>query len=68
MCPAVPCADVLRALSVPCRRAVPWGACSQLVEELLAFWSLEDYETTLEELEEALIVSERGVMMRTDAC
>lgn len=29
----------------------------QLVEELLAFWSLEDYETTLEELEEVLIVS-----------
>ncbi len=28
----------------------------QLVDELLAFWSLEDYETTLEELEEALIV------------
>ncbi|KIY92346.1 chloroplast SRP receptor [Monoraphidium neglectum] len=27
-----------------------------LVEELLTFWSLEDYETTLEELEEALIV------------
>ena len=24
----------------------------QLVDELLAFWSLEDYETTLEELEE----------------
>lgn len=30
---------------------------SQLVEELLAFWSLEDYENTLEELEEVLIVS-----------
>jgi hypothetical protein len=29
----------------------------QLVEELLTFWSLEDYEDTLEELEEALIVS-----------
>lgn len=29
----------------------------QLVEELLTFWSLEDYETTLEELEEVLIVS-----------
>jgi hypothetical protein len=29
---------------------------SQLVEELLTFWSLEDYEDTLEELEEALIV------------
>jgi hypothetical protein len=28
-----------------------------LVEELLTFWSLEDYESTLEELEEALIVS-----------
>ena len=31
----------------------------QLVEELLTFWSLEDYEDSLEELEEALIVSER---------
>jgi hypothetical protein len=30
----------------------------QLVEELLTFWSLEDYEDSLEELEEALIVSE----------
>jgi hypothetical protein len=29
----------------------------QLVEELLTFWSLEDYEQTLEELEEVLIVS-----------
>lgn len=29
----------------------------QLVEELLTFWSLEDYEDSLEELEEALIVS-----------
>lgn len=29
----------------------------QLVDELLAFWTLEDYEDTLEELEEALIVS-----------
>lgn len=28
-----------------------------LVDELLTFWTLEDYETTLEELEEALIVS-----------
>lgn len=27
------------------------------MEELLAIWSLEDYETTLEELEEVLIVS-----------
>jgi hypothetical protein len=27
-----------------------------LVDELLTFWTLEDYETTLEELEEALIV------------
>jgi hypothetical protein len=32
---------------------------AQLVEELLTFWSLEDYEDSLEELEEALIVSER---------
>lgn len=31
--------------------------CTQLVDELLAFWSLEDYEESLEELEEALIVS-----------
>jgi hypothetical protein len=30
----------------------------QLVEELLTFWSLEDYEDSLEELEEALIVSD----------
>ena len=29
----------------------------QLVDELLAIWSLEDYEDTLEELEEVLIVS-----------
>lgn len=29
----------------------------QLVDELLAFWSLEDYEERLEELEEVLIVS-----------
>ena len=29
---------------------------SQLVEELLAFWSLEDYEASMEELEEVLIV------------
>lgn len=36
----------------------PCAVCpSQLVDELLAFWSLEDYETALEELEEALIVS-----------
>ena len=32
----------------------------QLVDELLAFWSLEDYETTLEELEEALITADFG--------
>jgi len=31
-----------------------------LVEELLAFWSLEDYEARLEELEEALIASDFG--------
>jgi fused signal recognition particle receptor len=31
-----------------------------LVEELLAFWSLEDYEAQLEELEEALIASDFG--------
>eukprot|EP00879_Flechtneria_rotunda_P010476 GHRR01010952.1.p1 GENE.GHRR01010952.1~~GHRR01010952.1.p1 ORF type:complete len:314 (+),score=93.94 GHRR01010952.1:233-1174(+) len=31
-----------------------------LVEELLTFWSLEDYETTLEELEEALITADFG--------
>ena len=31
-----------------------------LVEELLAFWSLEDYEQGLEELEEALIASDFG--------
>jgi fused signal recognition particle receptor len=31
-----------------------------LVEELLAFWSLEDYEEQLEELEEALIASDFG--------
>jgi fused signal recognition particle receptor len=31
-----------------------------LVEELLAFWSLEDYESQLEELEEALIASDFG--------
>jgi fused signal recognition particle receptor len=30
------------------------------VDELLAFWSLEDYETTLEELEEALITADFG--------
>jgi hypothetical protein len=30
-----------------------------LVEELLTFWSLEDYESTLEELEEGLIVRRR---------
>jgi fused signal recognition particle receptor len=30
-----------------------------LVEELITFWSLEDYEKTLEELEEGLIVSGR---------
>lgn len=29
----------------------------QLVEELLNIWSLDDYEQTLEELEEVLIVS-----------
>jgi hypothetical protein len=29
------------------------------VEELLTFWSLEDYEDQLEELEEALIVRGR---------
>lgn len=29
----------------------------QLVEELLNIWSLDDYEDTLEELEEVLIVS-----------
>lgn len=33
-----------------------WPRVMQLVEELLTFWSLEDYESTLEELEEALIV------------
>ena len=32
----------------------------QLVDELLAFWTLEDYETTLEELEEALITADFG--------
>ena len=31
-----------------------------LVEELLTFWSLEDYENTLEELEEALITADFG--------
>eukprot|EP00195_Chlamydomonas_chlamydogama_P017732 CAMPEP_0202891100 /NCGR_PEP_ID=MMETSP1392-20130828/1267_1 /ASSEMBLY_ACC=CAM_ASM_000868 /TAXON_ID=225041 /ORGANISM="Chlamydomonas chlamydogama, Strain SAG 11-48b" /LENGTH=365 /DNA_ID=CAMNT_0049574775 /DNA_START=27 /DNA_END=1124 /DNA_ORIENTATION=- len=31
-----------------------------LVDELLAFWSLEDYEETLEELEEALITADFG--------
>eukprot|EP00877_Chromochloris_zofingiensis_P008011 jgi/Chrzof1/3463/Cz12g26150.t1_FTSY[v5.2] len=31
-----------------------------LVEELLTFWSLEDYEETLEELEEALIAADFG--------
>uniref|UniRef100_A0A7S0RKM6 SRP54-type proteins GTP-binding domain-containing protein n=1 Tax=Chlamydomonas leiostraca TaxID=1034604 RepID=A0A7S0RKM6_9CHLO len=31
-----------------------------LVEELLAIWSLEDYETTLEELEEVLIAADFG--------
>lgn len=31
-----------------------------LVEELLAFWSLEDYEDALEELEEALIAADFG--------
>eukprot|EP00775_Hariotina_reticulata_P014342 gene14342-14438_t len=31
-----------------------------LVEELLTFWSLEDYEDTLEELEEALITADFG--------
>ena len=29
---------------------------SQVVEELFAYWSLEDADDTLEELEEALIV------------
>lgn len=38
----------------------PLQATLQLVEELLAFWSLEDYESTLEELEEVLIVSGAG--------
>jgi hypothetical protein len=33
----------------------------QLVEELLTFWSLEDYEDQLEELEEALIVRTWGL-------
>jgi hypothetical protein len=33
---------------------------TQLVEELLTFWSLEDYEDQLEELEEALIVRGRA--------
>lgn len=37
----------------------------QLVDELLAFWSLEDYEEGLAELEEALIVSEQ-MQMRAD--
>lgn len=31
-----------------------------LVDELLAFWTLEDYETTLEELEDALITADFG--------
>ncbi|KAI8464932.1 MAG: chloroplast SRP receptor [Monoraphidium minutum] len=31
-----------------------------LVEELLTFWSLEDYEATLEELEEVLITADFG--------
>ncbi|KAG1662202.1 hypothetical protein FOA52_015828 [Chlamydomonas sp. UWO 241] len=31
-----------------------------LVDELLAFWTLEDYEDTLEELEEALITADFG--------
>lgn len=31
--------------------------CPQLVDEMLALWSLEDYEDSLEELEEVLIVS-----------
>ena len=30
------------------------------MDELLAFWTLEDYETTLEELEEALITADFG--------
>jgi hypothetical protein len=42
----------------PLTRCAP-APLPQLVEELLTFWSLEDYETTLEELEEVLIVSAR---------
>ena len=34
---------------------------SQVVEELFAYWSLEDADDTLEELEEALIVSLSGL-------
>lgn len=58
-CKTPPCCTLLLPLSFPasphisCLRCVP----AQLVDELLAFWTLEDYETTLEELEEALIVS-----------
>lgn len=35
-------------------------ASTQLVDELLAFWSLEDYEGALEELEEGLIAADFG--------
>ncbi len=31
-----------------------------MVDELLAIWSLDDYEETLEELEEALIAADFG--------
>jgi hypothetical protein len=39
-----------------------------LVEELLTFWSLEDYESTLEDLEEALIVSSRSTTATMLTC
>ena len=35
----------------------------QVVEELFAYWSLEDADDTLEELEEALIVSMPGLQL-----
>jgi hypothetical protein len=58
-CAALPCADTVLLLPCPC-----YCRYCQLVEELLTFWSLEDYEDSLEELEEALIVSSCSWMRR----
>lgn len=40
----------------------PPGLLLQVVEELFTYWSLEDADDTLEELEEALIVSHTNLL------